>query len=231
MHQAGEAALGKFRAGIVDGGVDHFVIAAQHQHVGDRAAQGFAVGNREQMRLALAARGLDQGVVVEAVRLRQHGACDLDDVVEGERADRHRRRAVDRRQAIGKQRLGRGFDVMHQALEHVVEQTDLFVGITHRAVDEEVGHPAQGFDPARDGAVRERGLQFVKQTIGIGGNLRTHELCPGAFGQKQAGKGFFPAGSGNDVVRRWRCGCVPVPWLRRARGRRAREGCPGSRPA
>ena len=44
----------------------------------------------------------------------------------------------------------------------------------------------------------------------------------------EAGDGFFVAGNGNGRIRRWRCGCVPVPWLRRARCRRARETCPES---
>ena len=34
-----------------------------------------------------------------------------------------------------------------------------------------------------------------------------------------------------DWIRRWRCGCVPVPWLHKARCRRARGMCPGFRPA
>src|ERR1700742_2709020 len=50
---------------------------------------------REEMRLALAARELDQRLVVEPRRLRQHGAGHLDRVVEGERADGPRRRGVD----------------------------------------------------------------------------------------------------------------------------------------
>ena len=123
------------------------------------------------MRLALAARGLDQRLVVEPLRLRQHGAGDLDQIVERQRPDRQRRRGVDRGEAIGEQRLGRGLDVIHQALEDVVEQPDLLVRIVHRAVDEEIGDPAQGLDPAGDGAMRERGLQLVEQAFG--GRWRT----------------------------------------------------------
>ena len=134
------------------------------------------------MRLALVARGLDQRLVVEPLRPRQHRSRDLDQVVERQRADRARRRGVDRGQTIGEQRLGGSLDVIHQALEDVVEQPDLFVGIIHRAVDEEVGDPAQGLDPARDGSMRERGLQLVEQTFGGGGGLRTHDFYPGAFG-------------------------------------------------
>ena len=120
------------------------------------------------MRLALAARGLDQRFVVEPFRLRQHGSRDLDQIVERQRADGERRRGVDRSEAVGEQRLGGGLDVIHQALEDVVEQPDLLVRIIHRAVDEEIGDPAQGLDPARDGSVRERGLQLVEQTFGSG---------------------------------------------------------------
>ncbi len=52
---------------------------------------------------------------------------------------------------------------MDQALEYVIEQADLFVRIIHRAVDEQIGHPAQGFHPTRHRAMRECGLQFVEQ--------------------------------------------------------------------
>ena len=173
--QPGEAALGKFRAGIVDGALDHLVIAAQHQHVGHRAAQHPARRNRHQMRLALAARGLDQRFVVEPFRPGQHRSGDLDEIVECERANGERRRGVDRGQAAGEQRLGRALDVMHQALKDIVEQLDLFARIVHRAVDEEIGDTAQGFDPARDGSMRERGLQFVEQTFGSGSWFRTHD--------------------------------------------------------
>ena len=147
IDQPGEAALGEFRAGIVDGALDHLVVAAQHQHVGDRAAQYPSRRNRHQMRLALVARGLDQRVVVEPLRLRQHRSCDLDEIVERQRADGERRRGVDRRETIGEQRLGGGLDVMHQALEDVVEQRDLFVRIIHRAVDEKDRLRGAGFRP------------------------------------------------------------------------------------
>ena len=51
-------------------------------------------------------------VVVEPFRLRQHRGCDLDQIVERQRADGQRRRGVDRREAIGEQRLGGGLDVI-----------------------------------------------------------------------------------------------------------------------
>ena len=154
--------------GLLTVALDHLVVAALDQHVGDRAAQGPAGRNRHQMRLALAARILDQGLVVEPHRLRQHRTCHLDDIIESQRADGERRGGVDRGETVGQQHLGRGFDVIDQALEDVVEQPDLLVRIVHRAVDEEIGYPAQGLDPASDGAVRERGLQLVEQISGRG---------------------------------------------------------------
>ncbi|MBA7630853.1 hypothetical protein ES703_38378 [subsurface metagenome] len=130
IDQAGKAALGEFGAGIVDGVLHHFVIAAQHQHVA-------AVHPWAQLQLA-----------------------DAD---------------VARRQAVGEQRLGRGFDVQHQALQHVVEQADLFVGIVHRVIEKEIGDAAQRLYPAGDGAVGEGGLQFIKQVLGSFCSLRTHD--------------------------------------------------------
>ena len=175
--EAGKAALGELRARIVHGRLDHLIVAALDQHVGDRAAQGLAGRNRHQMRLALAARILDQGLVVEPHRLRQHRTCHLDDIIESKRADGERRGGVDRGEAVGQQRLGRGFDVVDQALEDIVEQPDLLVRIVHRAVDEEIGYPAQGLYPASDGSVRKRGLQLVEQTSGRGGRggFRNHD--------------------------------------------------------
>ena len=175
IDQPCETALGEFGAGIVDRALNHLVIAALDQHVSDRAAQHLAGRNRHQMGLALVPRGLDQGFVVEALRLGQHGSCDLDQIVERQRADGQRRRAIDRSQPIGKQRFGGGFDVVHQALEHIVEQGDLIVGELDGAADEEIGDPAQRFNTAGDGSVGQRGLQFVEQAFGSREGFQTHD--------------------------------------------------------
>jgi hypothetical protein len=126
------------------------------------------------MRLALVSRGLDQGLVVEPLGSRQDRGRDLDEVVVCERANGERRRGVDHRESIGEQRLGGGFDVLHQALEDVVEQPDLVIREIDRAVDEQVGDAAQSFDPSRDGSMRERSLQLVEQAFGSGNGFRTH---------------------------------------------------------
>ena len=215
------------RARIVHGRLDHLIVAALDQHVGDRAAQGLAGRNRHQMRLALAARILDQGLVVEPHRLRQHGTCHLDDIIESKRADGERRGGVDRGETVGQQHLGRGFDVVDQALEDIVEQPDLLVRIVHRAVDEEIGYPAQGLYPARDGSVRKGGLQLIEQTSGRGrsgrgrlGGFRNHdsvlEQKPAADSPPPELK-YVGSGAGNAVASLC-LGCI-----KRAVG--AREEC------
>src|SRR6202035_3865463 len=98
------------------------------------------------------------------------------------------------------------------ALEHVVEQPDLFVRKIHRAVDEQIGHAAQGFDPPRDGSVCERGLQLVEQAFGCGGGFRTHDFTlswslgratvSSSFGNGSVGSG------GGDAVASSCLGCV-----------------------
>src|SRR5258708_3856228 len=129
-------------------------------------------------------------------------------------------------EAVGKQRFGRRFDVIDQALEDIVEQADLFVRKVHRAVDEEIGYAAQGLDPAGNGSVRERGLQLVEQVDRGGSGLRTHMT----LSWSKADDGFSVSGTENGRIRRWRCDCVPVPWLRKAHSRRARGKCPGFPP-
>jgi hypothetical protein len=69
--------------------------------------------------------------------------------------------------------LGGSLDVLHQALEYVVEQLDLFVRIIYCTAEEKIGHAAQGFDPACDRSVGKCGLQLVEQTCGSVG-FRTH---------------------------------------------------------
>src|SRR5438270_1932117 len=164
------------------------------------------------MRLALAARILDQGLVVEPHRLRQHRTCHLDDIIERKRADGERRRGVDRGETVSQQHLGRGFDVIDQALEDVVEQPDLLVRIIHRAVDEKIGYPAQGLYPASDGTVRKGGLQLIEQTSGGGrlGGFRNHdsvlEQKPAAASPPPELK-YVGSGAGNAVAS-LRLGCI-----------------------
>src|SRR5207302_2634661 len=97
--------------------------------------------------------------------------------------------------------------------------------IIHRTVKEKIGHAAQGFDPARDGPVRERGLQLVEQTFGSGGGFRTHNSIL-EHSDISAGDGFFVAGnetdgSGGDDAVASSC----LGYIERAVG--AREKCIG----
>jgi len=81
---------------------------------------------------------------------------------------------------------------------YVVEKADLFVGIVRRSVGEEVCDAAQRLDAARDGAMRQRGLQLIEQVIGGQGGFRTHGLylCPGG----SAGRAFFASGKKKMIL-------------------------------
>ena len=71
--------------------------------------------------------------------MREHRAGDLDRVVEGERVDDPRRRAVDAGEAMRELGAGLDLDVDRELLQHVVEQRDLLAGIVARAGREQVG--------------------------------------------------------------------------------------------
>ena len=136
------------------------------------------------MRLAFALCRLDERSVIEPIRLRQHGGGDLDRVVERQRSDREGRRCVDRREAVGEQRLGGHFDVRNQTLEDVVKQRNLLVVVVDRTVKEEIGHAPQRLDPTCHGPVHKRSLQLVEQAFGRCGSFRTHCLRPEAYDGK-----------------------------------------------
>src|SRR2546430_16879680 len=88
---------------------------------------------------------------------------------------------------------------MHdQALEHIVEQRDLFVRKLNRAVDEKIGHAAQGFDPPCDGSMCERGLQLVEQVFGGDSGFRAHDSILERSGTWTGG-GVFASGNESDV--------------------------------
>ncbi|MGY4486798.1 hypothetical protein ACVWWR_005989 [Bradyrhizobium sp. LM3.2] len=125
--EVGETSLGEPRARIANGRLHHALVAAGHQHVGQCFRQHPPQRDRLEMRLPSGARDLDQGRFVQPFRFRQHGAGDLDHLVERERADDLRRRSRDRCEAVGEQRPGRRLDLLDQALEYVVEHADVVV--------------------------------------------------------------------------------------------------------
>ena len=61
LDQHAEAGVGKARAGIPGDGMHDLPIAARHQHLGDRFAQGLALGDGGEVLLALA-RGIGDEV-------------------------------------------------------------------------------------------------------------------------------------------------------------------------
>ncbi|MET3341168.1 hypothetical protein ABIF52_001549 [Bradyrhizobium japonicum] len=174
--EVGEAVLGELCAGIADGRLHDVLVAARHQHVGECCRQHPPQRDRLQMRLTPRARDLDQGRLVQPFRFRQHRSCDLDHLVERERADDLRRCRRDRCEAVGEQRPRRGLDLFDQALEYVVEHADVLVGVIHCIAHEQIGDAAQRLDPAHNGAVRERSLQFLEQVLGWSGGSGYH--CP-----------------------------------------------------
>ena len=82
-----KAEIREARAIVVGDRVHDFLVAARHQHVGDRLLDRFAFRDREQMRLAFGADVGDQGVGLEPLGLLQDRAGDFDRIVKGEFVD------------------------------------------------------------------------------------------------------------------------------------------------
>ena len=89
------------------------------------------------MRLALGLGDVDQIGFGKPSRMLQHRPGDRDVVVLGEPPHHLDRRIADRRKAIGEFRARLDFDLVDQAAEHVVEQTDVLLVEPARAVQEE----------------------------------------------------------------------------------------------
>jgi hypothetical protein len=147
--------------------VDHLAVAALHQHVGDRLAQRFALRDREQVLLTLAAGIGEEGALVQAFRLAEHGRGHLDIVVEGEHVDRVERSVRNRGQTVRQLGARRGFDCAHEADHDVVENASLRLCKARCAADEEIGDAGEHFDAARIGAAGERGLELVDDRKGL----------------------------------------------------------------
>ena len=113
------------------------LIAARHQHVGDRLLERLSLRDREQMRLALGADVGDQGVRLEPLGLPQDRAGDLDRIVEGEFVDDIDRGIVEAGQPLRELRAGRDFDLVREPSDHLAEGPDLVVAIA--AGDHQIG--------------------------------------------------------------------------------------------
>ena len=75
--------------------VHDLLVAARHQHIGDRLLDRFPFRDREQMRLAFGAGVLDQGIGLDPLGLLEHGSGDFDRIVKGKLMDDVNRGAVE----------------------------------------------------------------------------------------------------------------------------------------
>ena len=167
LDQHAEAGIGKTRAAVLDHRVDDLTVAALHQHVGDRLAQRFTLRDREQVLLTLAAGTGEEGVLVQAFRLGEHGRGHLDIVVKGEHVDRVERSVRNRGETVRQLGARLGFDRAHQAHHDVVEHAGLRLCKACGVADEEIGDAGEHFDAARISAAGERGLELVHYRKGL----------------------------------------------------------------
>ena len=163
LHQHFEAVVREPRAGVARHRARDLRVAALDQHVGDRLAQVAPFGNREQVQLALRGGAFAQHGVVEPRRACQHRPRDLDFLVEGEGLDRVDGRVGDGGQQARELGPGGYLDLRGKPRDHVVEQGNLFVGITARAGDEQAGDVPEGSDAPFDRARRDRTLEVADQ--------------------------------------------------------------------
>ena len=99
------------------------------------------------MLLALGLGVLDEVIIGELLRIHEHGAGDLDFVVEGEPADKLRRGVVQARHLVRQFGTRLHLDIRGKLLENVVEQLDLFHRVAARSGDEEVRDALHNAEP------------------------------------------------------------------------------------
>lgn len=174
LHQHGKAETGKSRAFVADGADYDVAVTAFDQHRGDDLAQRRAARHRQQVALPFLRRQLDERLVVEPRRLRQHRAGDFDGIVERQRANRLRRRIGNRCQP-GRQQYLRGlFDLGGKPPDHVIEQRDVVLGEPRRAEHEQIGDPLQDLRTPFRRAVGDGVFEFADEAeIGAHTHLQT----------------------------------------------------------
>src|SRR5664280_2541578 len=131
------------RAGIARDLGDDLAVAAIDQHVGDHRAELPALGDLAQVRLALALGDLDQILVGQPRRLRQHRPGDGDVIVAGEAMDDIMRSIGDRRDVPAQLDPRAAFDMIDQADDDVVEQRGYILGHPVAAGQEQAGDALQ----------------------------------------------------------------------------------------
>ena len=154
-----EAETREARALVAGDRIDDLLIATHHQHVGYDGVERFALGDREQMRLALGFGIGDEDVAVEPLGMRQHRSCDLDRIVEGEFVDDVGRRTTELGHAAGELRARSKLDLLRQAPDHLAEGADLVLAIA--AGDQKIGRIPQRSLAAFSRSPRDRVIKIA----------------------------------------------------------------------
>jgi len=175
-----ETEVGKTRAVIARDRFDDFLIAAGHQFVRHPLFELFAFRDREHVRLALGAGIGHQRVAFELLGFPQHGACDLDRIVEGEFVDDVDGGAVEAGEPFGQLRAGRDLDLLGQPRHDFAEGPNLVVA--EAAGDHQIGgmpqRPCAALRrPARDGLVEIAQKRLVLALL-HSLELQTHRGSP-----------------------------------------------------
>ncbi|MGY4622299.1 hypothetical protein ACVWY3_000055 [Bradyrhizobium sp. USDA 4486] len=137
------------------------LVAALDQHVGHGLADLLALRDRKQMRLAFGQGALDQHLLIDAVGIAQHGAGDLDLVVEGELLDDVERGVIAGCHQLGELRPRRHLDLVGEPADDLAEHADLVVAVAAR--DQDVGRMPQRLRAALVGAARNRVVQILQK--------------------------------------------------------------------
>ncbi|MGY3343044.1 hypothetical protein ACVWYK_001813 [Bradyrhizobium sp. USDA 4470] len=147
------------RALVPGHGGDNLLVTTLDEHIGHGLADRLALGDREQMRLALCHGALDQHLLVDAVGAAQHRPCDLDLVIEGKLLDDVERGVIATRHQFGELRPRGDLDLVGEPADDFAEHADVVIDIA--ACDQKVGRMPQRFGPAFVGTTRDRVVQIL----------------------------------------------------------------------
>ncbi len=160
------AVVGKPCARIAGGAQHHGLVAAFDQHVGQRFVERVAPRDGEQMLLTFGACGGQQRIVVQPLGLFEHWPGHVDRVVGRQGTADPDWRARLSCQAFGQGGARRQFDGRGDLHQHVVEQSDLVVGIVGRSGNKQFGDAVDDLGALADGAMGDRVVQLVDQRGG-----------------------------------------------------------------
>jgi hypothetical protein len=161
LQEPGEALGREPRALVARDGAHDAGLAPVDDHVRDAFGERGAAREGEEMVLALRARDIDEVVVGQPGRAREHGARHRDVVVVGEVLTTRRGALGNVREAVGELDPGAELDVAGEPQDHLVEDGDVHRLEMRGLLDEERRHPAQGVRAARGIAAADGVLDFT----------------------------------------------------------------------